>query len=176
MGFTLRAALDELADDAEVTVAELNPVVVEWCEGPLASLTAGAARDPRVTVEIVDVSVHIAGVARDARAPRYEAIVLDMYQGPQNIVRADDPLYGWVAVERTKQALSPGGVFAIWCEGASPGFERNLRAAGFHYEFQRAGRGARVHCVYVARDPAVVAAPRTGKPGKPDKRPKKGRS
>ena len=31
MGFTLRAALDELADDAEVTVAELNAVVVEWC-------------------------------------------------------------------------------------------------------------------------------------------------
>src|SRR6478609_8071515 len=52
MGFTLRAALDELADDAEVTVAELNAVVVDWCKGPLAPLTAAAARDPRVTVEI----------------------------------------------------------------------------------------------------------------------------
>ena len=173
MGFTLRAALDELAEDAEVTVAELNAVVVEWCEGPLATLNAGAARDQRVTVEIVDVSKHIAAVARDSHAPRFEAIVLDMYQGPQNIVRADDPLYGWVAVERTKQALSAGGVFAIWCEGASPGFERNLRAAGFHYTFERAGRGTRVHCVYVARDPAATTASRPGKPGTPEKRSKK---
>ena len=54
MGFTLRAALDELADDADVTVAELNPVVVEWCKGPLASLIADAARDRRVTMQVVD--------------------------------------------------------------------------------------------------------------------------
>ncbi len=174
MGFTLRAALDELPADAEVTVAELNSVVVEWCEGPLAPLTAGAARDPRVTLDIVDVSVRIAGIARDAHSPRFDAVILDMYQGPQNIVRADDPLYGWVAVERTFQCLAPGGVFAIWCEGASPGFERNLRAAGFQYRFERAGRGgARVHCVYIAHK-AALAAPKPGKPGKPAKPAKKG--
>src|SRR6185369_1452532 len=64
MGFTLRAALDQLGPDAEVTVAELNPVVVEWCtSGPLAPLTASAACDPRVTVEVADVSVHIARLA-----------------------------------------------------------------------------------------------------------------
>ena len=162
MGFTLRAALDELAEDADVTVAELNAVVVEWCKGPLSLLTRDAAKDPRVTVEIVDVSKRIAGVARDRGAPRFDAVVLDMYQGPQNIVRADDPLYGWVAVERTKEALAADGIFAIWCEGASPGFERNLRAAGFHYELERAGRGSRSHYVYVAR----ASAPPPGKPAK----------
>ena len=163
MGFTLRAALDELAEDADVTVAELNAVVVEWCKGPLAALTAEAASDPRVTVEIVDVSKRIAGVARDRGAPRFDAVVLDMYQGPQNIVRADDPLYGWVAVERTKEALAADGIFAIWCEGASPGFERNLRAAGFHYELERAGRGSGQHHVYVARASAPAPARPTKK-------------
>jgi len=158
MGFTLRAALDELADDAEVTVAELTPAVVEWCEGPLATLTAAAARDPRVTVEIVDVAKRIAEVARDARAPRFDAIVLDMYQGPQHLVRADEPLYGHVAVRRTKEALSPGGIFAIWCEGASTGFELNLRGAGFDFRLERAGRGARIHYVYVARNQAASAS------------------
>src|SRR5215204_1128023 len=34
MGFTLRAALAELADDAVVTVAELVPAVVAWARGP----------------------------------------------------------------------------------------------------------------------------------------------
>jgi spermidine synthase len=151
MGFTLRAALDELADDAEVTVAELNPVVVEWCQGPLAPLTAEAARDPRVTVDIVDVAVRIADVARDSTARRFDAIVLDMYEGPQTNVRSSDPLYGPAAVQRTRKALAPDGVFAIWCEGPSAGFERNLRAADLHYRLERAGRGARIHYVYVAR-------------------------
>ena len=36
MGFTLRAALDVLPASAQIVVAELNPVVVEWCRGPLA--------------------------------------------------------------------------------------------------------------------------------------------
>ncbi|MFH1124204.1 MAG: spermidine synthase, partial [Pseudomonadota bacterium] len=42
MGFTLKAALDNLAADAEVVVAELNPIIVKWCRGPLAHLTGGA--------------------------------------------------------------------------------------------------------------------------------------
>lgn len=154
MGFTLRAALDELADDAEVIVAELNAVVVEWCEGPLAPLIADAARDPRVTVEVVDVAVRIADVTRAAKERKFDAIVLDMYEGPQSQVRSSDPLYGPAAVLRASKALTARGVFAVWCEGASAGFERSLRAAGFRYRFERAGRGARIHYVYVARSSA----------------------
>ena len=150
MGFTLRAALDELADDAEVTVAELNAVVVAWCKGPLAPLIADAARAPRVTIEIVDVAVLIAKVAGNTGVRRFDAIVLDMYEGPQTVVRPSDPLYGPAAVLRTKKALAPDGVFATWCEAASVGFERSLRAAGFHFRLERAGRGARIHYVYVA--------------------------
>jgi spermidine synthase len=151
MGFTLRSALDELADDAEVTVAELNAVVVEWCKGPLAPLIADAARDPRVTMDIVDVSLRIAGIARDARAHKLDAIVLDMYEGPQTNVRHSDPFYGAPAVLRAKNALKPNGVFAVWCEGPSAGFERSLETAGFKYRLERSGRGARIHYVYVAR-------------------------
>ena len=156
MGFTLRAALDELADDAEVTVAELNAVVVDWCEGPLAPLIKGAARDPRVTIDIADVAASIADVSRDASVRRFDAIVLDMYEGPQTHVRPNDPLYGPAAVLRSKKALAPDGVFAVWCEGPSAGFERSLRAAGFQYRLERAGRGARIHYVYVARESATL--------------------
>jgi hypothetical protein len=56
MGLTLRAALDSLPATATVTVAELNPGIVEWCRGPLAGLTGNALSDPRVAVEIGDVS------------------------------------------------------------------------------------------------------------------------
>jgi len=37
MGITLRGALDTLPPDAVVEVAELNPVVAEWCRGPRGS-------------------------------------------------------------------------------------------------------------------------------------------
>ncbi|MHB8811535.1 MAG: hypothetical protein ACYC9M_16245, partial [Desulfobulbaceae bacterium] len=52
MAFTLKAALDNLPADAEVVVAELNPIMVTWCQRPIAQLTGGAVDDPRVTVVI----------------------------------------------------------------------------------------------------------------------------
>ena len=160
MGFTLRAALDQLADDAQVTVAELNAVVVAWCRGPLAPLIADAAADPRVTLEIVDVAALLARVAQGGDAPRFDAIILDLHEGPQNRLRPDDPLYGTAAVERARQALATGGVFAVWCEAPSAGFERSLRAAGFEHRIERVGRGARMHYVYIAR----VSTKRIGRP------------
>ena len=48
LGFTLRAALDELGDEAEVVVAELLPVLVEWHRGLLGPLADHALDDPRV--------------------------------------------------------------------------------------------------------------------------------
>src|SRR5947209_6254829 len=55
LGFTLRAALDALPRGASVVVAELNPAVVRWCQGPCATLTNHALSDPRVTVVEGDV-------------------------------------------------------------------------------------------------------------------------
>ncbi|OIN96166.1 MAG: hypothetical protein AUJ48_01975 [Deltaproteobacteria bacterium CG1_02_45_11] len=49
IGFTLKAAIDNLPADAEVVVAELNPIIVKWCRGPIAHLTGGAIDDPRIT-------------------------------------------------------------------------------------------------------------------------------
>jgi spermidine synthase len=152
MGYTLRAALDELAPDASVVVAELNKVVADWCEGPLGALTAHAASDPRVTLIIQDVAKLIAerGLAKNAKKSRFDAIVLDMYQGPQNRVHANDPLYGPYAAARVRSALTPEGVFAVWCEGPSQGFEASLKSAGFHFKLKRAGKGARIHFMYIA--------------------------
>ena len=74
MAYTLRAALDQLPRGAQVTVAELNPQVVDWCRGPLAHLTDRAAFDPRVKVETVDVARLIA----ESPTTYYDAIVLDL--------------------------------------------------------------------------------------------------
>ena len=182
MGYTLRGALDALPSDATVVVAELNTVVAEWCEGLLGPLSKFAVRDPRVKMQLVDVAKLIATTARDATAPRFDAILLDMYEGPQSNVRPGDAVYGLSALQKTKAALGPKGVFAVWCEGPSSGFERGLKTAGFTFELQRVGRGARTHHVYLAQVRPVFrterpvagakAAGPTARAAKPGARPK----
>jgi spermidine synthase len=148
MGLTLRAALDSLPAAAEVVVAELNPVIVAWCRGPLAELTDSAVDDPRVVVEIKDVSAMIATSATE----RFDAIILDLYEGPHSRTDAThDPFYGTRALRNTAAALSGEGIFAVWGEASDAGFEKRLAAAGFTFDRRRPGRGGLRHVVYVAQ-------------------------
>jgi len=150
MAFTLRAVLDQLPPDAVVVVAELNPVVLKWCQGPLAFLTGSAASDPRVTVEIADVAEVIRNNAIKRRT--FDAIVLDLYTGPHaRSHKIEDPLYGAIAIEMTRAALKPGGRFAVWGENFDQGFEKRLSAAGFAVTTDRPGHGGLRHVVYLAQ-------------------------
>ena len=151
MGFTLKAALDTLPPAARVVVAELNPTVVAWCRGPLASLTKNAVDDPRVTVEIGDVARLIRRSAVDGGESRFDAIILDLYRGPHaKTDSGNDPLYGSRAIENMRAALKPGGVVAVWGENYDEGFDKRLRSAGFTVTSDRPGRGGLRHVVFVA--------------------------
>jgi spermidine synthase len=150
MALTLRAILDVIPDRASVDVAELHPVIADWCRGPLAPLTDGAIADARVSLDIVDVAKRIA----DAQAGSWDAIVLDLFEGPHARTDAQrDPLYGRTAIDRAWRALSPGGVLAVWSEAREAGFEARLRRRGFAVESQRPGRGGYRHWVVLARRP-----------------------
>ena len=152
MGFTLKAALDNLPSGAEVVVAELNPIMVTWCRGVIAPLTNGAVDDPRVTVKISDVAKVIAEAAKKGKENRFDAIILDLYEGPyEGDHGRGDYLYGRKALESSRAALKPGGVFAVWSEDPDQRFEKRLQAAGFAVNRQRPGRGGRRHVVYIAR-------------------------
>ena len=145
MAYTLRAALDALPRTARVTVAELTPEIEAWCKGPLAPLTKAATSDPRVSVVIDDVSL----VIQRAKPGSYDAIVLDLYEGPHGTQRREnDPFYGRVALERTYRALSPGGVFAVWSEEGNALFKRRMTDAGFDTKVHHPG-GPRAYVVYL---------------------------
>jgi len=155
MGCTLRAALTELPRDARVVVAELTPRVVDWCSGPLADVNAGALRDPRCEVRVEDVAdTVVSTVATAAGKPAYDAVMFDLYEGP---AASGDRLFGRRALERVRAVLRPGGVFAIWSEGVTPGFERRLELSGYAVERRRLGRGGLRHVVYLARQKAAKA-------------------
>jgi len=161
MGFTLRAVLDTLPGSASVTVAELNPTVVEWCRGPLAALTAKAVDDPRVTVEICDVAHRIRRTAVNGGEARFDAIILDLYRGPHaRTHHSDDPLYGSRAIENMRAALKPCGVVAVWGEQYDESFDKRLRSAGFTVTTDRPGRGGLRHVVFVGQ---LKQSKKTGK-------------
>jgi spermidine synthase len=150
MGFTLRAAL-AAHPRARLTVAELVPEIVAWARGPMAALTAGCLDDPRVTLAMVDVGDMIA----TAQAA-YDAILLDVDNGPDGLVRAaNDRLYSPEGLAEARTALRPGGVLAVWSAGKDPAFTKRLRSAGFAVEETEVraranGKGPR-HTIWFAR-------------------------
>jgi spermidine synthase len=152
MALTLRATLDSLPAAAQVVVAEINPVVITWCRSHLAGLTKNAVDDPRVTIKVDDVSVVIKKAAQANGAEKFDAIILDLYEGPHAATDAqNDPFYGSRTLKTTASALSAGGVFAVWGENPDAAFEKRLAAAGFTVAVQRPGRGGLRHVVYVAQ-------------------------
>ncbi|RST30402.1 spermidine synthase [Sphingomonas ginkgonis] len=144
MGFTLRALLARLPKDARVTVAELVPAIVDWARGPMADLTAGCLDDPRVTVAIGDVAIPM-------EAGGWDAILLDVDNGPDALVRAGNQwLYEPGGLAMARAALRPGGVLTIWSAASNDRFTKTLRSARFEVEEQvvRArsnGKGPRHH-------------------------------
>ncbi|NOY39329.1 MAG: spermidine synthase, partial [Nitrospirae bacterium] len=112
--------------------------------------TGGAVNDPRVTIEIADVASLIRKAAMNGGDARFDAIILDLYEGPFEAARErSDYLYGETALAMSGSALMPGGVFAVWSEDPDKAFERRIVRAGFTFKRHRPGRGSR-HVVYIA--------------------------
>jgi len=147
MGFTLRAALGEVGPGAKVTVAELIPAVVDWARGPMHAVFGDCLDDPHVTIRTADVGAVI-GMAR------YDAILLDVDNGPEGLtVDSNDALYTVAGLRRAHAALNPGGVLAVWSSGPDSAFTRRQRQAGFSVEESNVRahgkRGAR-HVIWLA--------------------------
>ena len=147
---TLRSDGDTLPADAEVVVAELNPIMVTWCQGPIARLTGGAVDDQRVTVVLADVAEVIGEAATRGKDQRFDAIILDLYEGPyEGDQGRGEYLYGKRALGLSRAALKTGGVFAVWAEDPDQTFEKRLQTAGFSVVRQRPGRGGSRHRDYI---------------------------
>jgi len=150
MGFTLRAALATMPADVRVTVVELVPEIVAWARGPLAPLFTGCLDDPRVTMITDDVAKTIGRGRAD-----YDAILLDVDNGPEGLSRdGNDQLYSLPGLARSRTALKPAGVLAVWSAHPDEKFTRRLGDAGFAAEALRVrarhgGRGAR-HTIWLA--------------------------
>ena len=149
MGFTLRAALGAISPKGKITVVELVPEIVTWAKLFMAELTAGCLDDPRVELKIGDVADAIG-------AGQYDAILLDVDNGPDGLTRAgNDRLYSPRGLAAAKAALRPGGILAVWSAAPDRAFARALADTGFAVDevAVRArvnGKGAK-HIIWFAR-------------------------
>lgn len=147
-GFTLRAALDALGPAAEVTVAELLPALVRWNQGLLAPLAGRPLADPRTRVVEGDVGRILAQTRT-----RYDAILLDVDNGPFGLAQADNQrLYVDTGLQLAVAALLPKGVLGVWSAGADPRFASRMEHAGFRVETLTArayGGGGSRHVLYM---------------------------
>jgi spermidine synthase len=150
MGFTLRAALAAVDRDARLTVVELVAEIIDWARGPMAAMTAGCLDDPRVALRIDDV-----GEAIRSATSAYDAILLDVDNGPDGLVRrANNGLYSRSGLAAARAALKPGGVVAIWSAGQDNAFAKALGEAGFSVDevavrARSNGKGAK-HIIWFA--------------------------
>jgi spermidine synthase len=149
MGFTLRAALAEVPPQATVVVAEIVPAVIRWARGRMADMFGGSLDDPRVSVHEGDV-----GELIGAGPAAYDAILLDVDNGPEGLSRPDnDSLYDTAGLGLARRALRPGGVLGVWSSSRSSAFTQRLRKVGFNVEEvtarAHARRGAK-HTVWLA--------------------------
>lgn len=136
MGFTYRAALEDLPEGGCVVVAEVVPEILEWAKGPLAALDKGELADPRGEIIIADVAALIDD-AGDGTTAKYDAILLDVDNGPDGTVRdGNERLYTRTGIARMRDALVPGGMIAIWSAAPDHKFTSRLRDAGLQVDVQ----------------------------------------
>jgi spermidine synthase len=150
MGFTLRAALAAMPDDVRVTIVEIVPEIVAWARGPLAHIFDGCLDDPRVTIEVADV-----GRVISAHKADYDAILLDVDNGPEGLSRdGNDRLYSLAGLSKTRAALKPGGVLAVWSAHPDAKFTKRLSETGFQVDEvgvrERHGKKGARHTIWLA--------------------------
>ena len=150
LGYTLRAVLDAVSEQAAVTVAELVPELVTWNRVHLGALADHPLDDPRCRVVVADVF----DVIKQAHQA-FDVIILDVDNGPQALAQAKNQrLYGDSGVRACRAALRASGVLAIWSAGPNARYQRKLEGFGFDVEVlrvaARAGSRAR-HVLFVAK-------------------------
>jgi spermidine synthase len=126
LGFTLRAALPLLRDDAAIVVAELLAEVIAWNVDPRYALSVEALADPRVRVVQEDV------LAVLRRSPAgFDAIMLDTDNGPEGMLMSENAaLYAARGIAATMVALRPGGSIVYWSVADDPKFASALGDSG----------------------------------------------
>ncbi|OEU74233.1 MAG: hypothetical protein BA874_02695 [Desulfuromonadales bacterium C00003068] len=150
MGFTLASALTHLGSEAQVTVAELVPKVIQWNQGELGKAAGCPLDDQRVKVFEGDV-----GTLIRKGSSTYDAIILDVDNGPDGLTRkGNNWLYTHKGLMASCAALRPRGILAVWSAADDRSFTERLKKVGFTVETIQVGahnNKGQKHTIWLAR-------------------------
>lgn len=156
MGFTLRAALDEIAPGSRIEVCEIIPQVVKWNRSFIGHLASWPLRDDRVEIAEADAGRYLSRTEQT-----FDAILLDTDNGPDWILRKENEgLYHEAGLLRLMDRLNPNGFAGFWSATRSEAFEARLSKLGMSWRADRIdlGKPSRepFHIVYyVLRDSSL---------------------
>jgi len=168
LGYTLKAALDTLGkQDAEITVAEITPAIIEWHRTHMKDLHGSDSilADPRVRI----VPSPVQDLIWQWDEP-YHSILLDVDNGPSAFTgENNDLLYGHAGIAAAYEALNPLGLLAVWSAEGDKRFGRALEETGFRVDTRvvkgiaKAKRGP-LHTIWLCQKPATDKGPK--RPGR----------
>lgn len=145
LGYTLRAMLNASPTSVLIDIVEIFPTVVRWNREHTGQLAGRPLDDPRVTVIEADVGEVI------RRSPgKYDAIVLDVDNGPDAVFEANARLYKRNGLADARRALAPGGGLCVWSAFESPTFTKWLREVGFTAECHTVKAYGAHHFIWLA--------------------------
>lgn len=112
LGYTAVAALAD-ARVGSLTVIDALPAVIDWHERGLLPVSAELTGDIRTTLVLDDFFA----VMRCAPTTLYDAILLDVDHSPRHQLNpSHSDLYTMAGLERVREHLTEGGVFALWSD------------------------------------------------------------
>lgn len=158
LGYTVAALLEALEDRGTVTVAELSSAVIAWFRRYVKASVL-----PHDPANLTIVNADIAALL--AEPGRFDAIILDVDNGPEPLVTAaNTDLYGSDGLRALHGCLSARGVALLWSGFESAEFAARAKGAGFAVTCEpfRRGRADLDHYIYVlTKDGAAAAGPET---------------
>ena len=159
LGYTLRAALDFLPPDAEVTVVELMEAVINWNRDYLGALNDHPLSDPRVKVRNEDIITFISG-----QYNYFDAVLLDIDNGPEPISCTNNGrLYGYQGICAISRAMTSRGCLAVWSSAPNREFEEGLSGCGLAVRRFRVpaypGSRSQSRFIFVAAKNATIIPP-----------------
>ena len=147
LGYTLASLARSLGGAGTITVAEISDAVITWFEAYFRADLGIDLSDAKI--------VHGDVAALIASGEIYDAIVVDVDNGPEAFTcRKNRHLYSLEGLRRTRKALRPNGVLAIWSTFASRAFTARLREADLETRLVRVranGHSNRLHSLWLGR-------------------------